>query len=219
MKTPITITIAFSKGGVSKSTLAWNAAIALQMSGLRVALVDIDGQQLTLHKTAQARVASGYAPIHVITASSIDELAAITQSTDYDITIIDAGGYDYDLGRVAISIADRVVVPISEESTEILGFTSFLGVLKTVSEKAPIPPVMIVVTRAHARSKQFAGIRSVAALWPSATIASTVMRRRAIYSASMGHGFGVTELAERYPDASDEMYRLAREIVYGEAQS
>lgn len=208
-----TITIAHSKGGVSKSTLAWNLAIALQMSGLRVALADIDGQQLTISKTAQARIASGYAPIHVLTASSIEELTAITQSTEYDITIIDAGGYDYDLGRVAISIADRVVVPISEDPTELLGFASFLGALRDVSEYAPIPPVMIAITRAHARSKSFVGIRSVASLWPSATIASTVMRRRAVYSASMGHGFGVTELSERHPDAADEMYRLAREVV------
>lgn len=216
MKLPITITFSHSKGGVSKSTLAWNLAIALRMTGLRVALVDIDGQQLTLHKTAQARIASGYDPITVIKTSSIEKLSEITQSTDYDVTIIDAGGYDYDLGRVAITIADRVIVPISEEPTELFGFTSYLGELKEVSEKAPIPPVMIIATRAHARSKQFAGIRAVAALWPSATIATSVMRRRSIYSASMGHGFGVTELAERYPDAAAEMYRLAQEIVHGE---
>ncbi|HZF69840.1 ParA family protein [Sulfuricurvum sp.] len=209
-----TITIAHSKGGVSKSTLAWNLAIALRMSGLRVALVDIDGQQVTLEKTSLARTASGYDPFPVIIASSAGELSSIIMKEDYDIVIIDAGGYDYDLGRVAIAIADRIVVPISEESTEVLGFTSFLGTLHTIAEHSPVPAVMIVITRAHARAKSFAGIRSAAALWPSATIAQTVMRRRAVYSASMGHGFGVTELAERHPDAAYEMYRLAREIIY-----
>lgn len=213
-----TITIAHSKGGVSKSTLAWNTAIALRMTGLRVALVDIDIQQLTITKTAQARTASEYDPIEVITASSIDQLTAITQSDDYDVVIIDAGGYDYDFGRVAITIADRIIVPISEESTEILGLISFLRTLHDIAEKSPISQLMIVITRAHARSKSFVGIRSAAALWPSATIADTVMRRRAVYSASMGHGFGVTELSERHPDAAYEMYRLAREIVHGEVE-
>lgn len=207
------ISLAHSKGGVSKSTMAWNLAIALRMLGFRVALTDLDIQQLTISKTAMARTASGYEPFEVLTASSIDELSAITQSDDYDIVLIDVGGYDYDLGRVAISLSDRIVVPISEESTEILGFTSFLGSLKTISEHTPLPPIMIAITRAHARAKAFHGVKSVAALWPSATIAETITRRRAVYSASMGHGFGVTELAERHPEAADETYRLAREVV------
>lgn len=208
-----TIAIAHSKGGVSKSTLAWNLAIALQMSGSRVALVDIDIQQLTITKTAMARTASGYEPFTVITASSIDELVQITQGDDYDIALIDVGGYDYDLGRVAMSLSDRIVIPISEEPTEILGFVSFLGSLKTISEHTPLPPIMIAITRAHARAKAFNGVKSAAALWKSATIAETITRRRAVYSASMGHGFGVTELSERHPDAADETYRLAREVV------
>lgn len=213
------ISLANSKGGVSKSTLAWNLSIALRMTGLRVALVDIDIQQLTISKAAMVRTASGYDPFEVITASSIDELTAITQSDDYDVAIIDIGGYDYDLGRVAISLSDRIVVPISEESTEILGFTSFLGSLKTISEHTPLPPVMIAITRAHARASAFHGIKSAAALWPSATIAETITRRRAVYSASMGHGFGVTELAAKFPEAADETYRLAYEIIYGEVKS
>lgn len=207
------ISLAHSKGGVSKSTMAWNLAIALRMLGFRVALTDLDIQQLTISKTAMARTASGYEPFEVLTASSIDELSAITQSDDYDIVLIDVGGYDYDLGRVAISLSDRIVVPISEESTEILGFTSFLGSLKTISEHTPLPPIMIAITRAHARAKAFNGVKSAAALWPSATIAETITRRRAVYSASMGHGFGVTELAVRHPEAADETYRLAREVV------
>lgn len=207
------ISLAHSKGGVSKSTMAWNLAIALRMLGFRVALTDLDIQQFTISKTAMARTASGYEPFEVLTASSIDELSAITQSDDYDIVLIDVGGYDYDLGRVAISLSDRIVVPISEESTEILGFTSFLGSLKTISEHTPLPPIMIAITRAHARAKAFNGVKSAAALWPSATIAETITRRRAVYSASMGHGFGVTELAVRHPEAADETYRLAREVV------
>lgn len=208
-----TIAIAHSKGGVSKSTLAWNLAIALQMLGFRVVLIDIDMQQLTITKTAQARTASGYDPFTVITASSIDELVQITQSDEYDIALIDVGGYDYDLGRVAMSLSDRIVIPISEDPTEIFGFISFLGSLKTISEHTQLPPIMIAITRAHARAKAFSGVKSAAALWPSATIANTVIRRRAAYSASMGHGFGVTELAARHPEAADETYRLAREVI------
>lgn len=208
-----TISLAHSKGGVSKSTLAWNLAIALQMLGFRVALIDIDMQQLTITKTAQARTVSGYDPFTVITASSIDELVQITQSDDYDIALIDVGGYDYDLGRVAMSLSDRIVVPISEDPTELFGFISFLGSLKTISEHTTLPPIMIAITRAHARAKAFSGVKSAAALWPSATIADTVIRRRAAYSASMGHGFGVTELAAKFPEAADETYRLAREVI------
>ncbi len=193
--------------------MAWNLAITLQMLGFRVVLIDIDIQQLTITKTAQARTASGYDPFTVITASSIDEMVQITQSDDYDIALIDVGGYDYDLGRVAMSLSDRIVVPISEDPTELFGFISFLGSLKTISEHTALPPIMIAITRAHARAKAFSGVKSAAALWPSATIAETITRRRAVYSASMGHGFGVTELAAKFPEAADETYRLAREVV------
>jgi len=214
-----TITFADSKGGVGKSTLLWNTAIALQMTGYDVAIIDHDAQQLTITHTNNARSFGNRDMMTVLHIDTIEMLSQFLSDSQHDFVLIDLGGYDYDLGRVAMSLSDRIVIPLGEEPTEIFAVSRFLGVLRDMAEISPIPSVMIVITRAHPRASKFPLIHEASALWSSATIASTIMRRRAIYSASMGHGFGVTELSERHPDAADEMYRLAREIVHGEAQS
>lgn len=207
-----TITFSHSKGGVGKSTLAWNTAIALQELGYSVGLSDLDVQSTITH-TNEARVKSGLPSMNVFAPKTLEDLIPLLSHMDYDYMIIDVGGYDFGLGRAAIAMADQIIIPIAEDPTEIFGFQTFSKFLGQIEEQSPLPPITFVINHAHYRASTFPKVHAVATLRPTATIADTIIRRRAVYSASMGTGIGVAEQPARYATAADEITRLAREMM------
>lgn len=207
-----TLTIAHSKGGVGKSTLAWNLALALESMQYRIALVDLDVQHTITH-TNTARIASGRTGMDIVSPTTLGELHSIHHALQYDFVLIDVGGYDFDLGRAAIALADRLIVPISDNPTELFGFITFTQFLGEIAQSAPVPPLTAVINGVHPRASRFDTIFGAVALWQGATIADTVIRRRMVYAASMGNGFGVTEMRDKFPSASYEIMQLAREVM------
>lgn len=207
-----TITICHSKGGVGKSTLAWNLAVCTQQLGYAVLMIDLDVQTTITH-TNTARQSNAKGSMNITRPSSIHELSVLCSSSQYDYVFIDVGGYDFDLGRAAIALADKLIVPISDNPTELFGFITFTQFLGEIAQKSPIPPLLAVINSVHPRASRFESIHGIINLWPTATIADTIIRRRIVYAASMGQGFGVTELYEKYPAASDEIVLLAQEVI------
>jgi chromosome partitioning protein len=208
-----TLTIAHSKGGVGKSTIAWNLAIALIGMKHRVAMIDLDVQHTITH-TNKARVYdTKNEPVEIFHIATVSQLSGFLSSAQYDFVLIDVGGYDFDLGRAAIALADRLIVPISDNPTELFGFITFTQFLGEIAETAPVPPLTAVINAVHPRASRFDTIFGAVALWPEASVADTVIRRRMIYASSMGNGFGVTEMADKFPSASMEIMELAREVM------
>lgn len=207
-----TLLFGHSKGGVGKSTLAWNAAIALQEMDYTVGISDLDVQSTITH-TNEARVNSGLPTMNVFAPKTLEDLVALLTNIDYDYMIIDLGGYDFGLGRAAIAMSDQIIIPIAEDPTEIFGFRTFSKFLSEIEEHSPLPPITFVINHAHYRASTFKEVHAVAALRPTATIARTIIRRRAVYSASMGTGIGVAERSARYAVASDEITQLVREVM------
>src|SRR5262245_10200842 len=104
------LTVGNTKGGVSKTTLAVNLAIARAVTGLDVLLVDGDEQRTALTFTelrAEQQGAPGY------TAVSLDGPAIRTQvrqlAPKYDDVVIDVGGRNTGSLRAALTISDVVL--------------------------------------------------------------------------------------------------------------
>ncbi len=109
------ITIAHTKGGVGKSTLAWHLAHSFENK--QVKIIDLDFQQ-TLYFV---NIISGDT-LNVLQPLSVDELINELEAVaPDDICIVDVGGFDSDINRAAIEHSDRIVIPISESITEVLG--------------------------------------------------------------------------------------------------
>ena len=124
----MTITVAHTKGGVGKSTLAWQLAHSFREIGKTVTLVDLDFQQ-TLHFVNQIR---GLDDIEVLQPQTVGEvlevlLKASSKKTDY--YIVDVGGFDSDINRTALDCSHKVLIPIADSVTEVLGFKTFEGIL------------------------------------------------------------------------------------------
>lgn len=117
------IVIANEKGGVGKSTIAFQLCIALADAGLRVAALDLDRRQQTLAQTLLARQATGRRlkvslPMARPQILQVPSGAMLCQDMcrvgwDADIIVIDAAGFDSPIARRAIALADTLVTPVN----------------------------------------------------------------------------------------------------------
>ena len=107
-------TIAQQKGGAGKSTLAAHLAVAWTRAGKSVALVDIDPQGSVAAWHAQrektfAETGTGVTFIQVTgwrTAREVERL-----SSTHDVVVIDSPPHAETEAKIAVRVADLVVVP------------------------------------------------------------------------------------------------------------
>jgi chromosome partitioning protein len=118
------IVFANEKGGTGKSTTAVHTAVALAVSGHKVAAIDLDTRQKTMTRyldnregTARRRGIVLPGPKHVALnllteAGLAQEIARI--GSDCDFVVVDTPGRDDPVSRAAIARADTIVTPIND---------------------------------------------------------------------------------------------------------
>lgn len=121
---PHRIVFANEKGGTGKSTTAVHTAIALASQGVRVAAIDLDSRQRTLHRyfenraeTAQRRqIDLPMARFAVFQGDSVDALDALSgeMAAEADVLIFDTPGRDDPLARHVATRADTLVTPLND---------------------------------------------------------------------------------------------------------
>jgi chromosome partitioning protein len=151
---PHVVVVGNEKGGSGKTTIAMHVAVALLKAGQRVATVDLDGRQQTLTHYVESR--RGWArrnqvdlelPTHFCiarvegamvaeneAAECSDFQRAIAAAQDrHDFVVIDTPPHDSYLMRLAHSVTDTLVTPLSDSFID-------LDVLATLD------PVTLTVT-------------------------------------------------------------------------
>jgi chromosome partitioning protein len=121
---PHRIVFANEKGGTGKSTTAVHVAIALAYQGARVAAIDLDPRQRTLHRYLENRseterrreVTLPNARFAVFQGDTIEELDALTaeMSEQADFLIFDTPGRDDPFARHVATEADTLVTPLND---------------------------------------------------------------------------------------------------------
>ena len=101
------ITIGTSKGGVGKSTIACNLAVAAALDKKSVLLVDADIQKSSVDFRA-IRETNDIQAMSITTATLHKDLVGF----HFDLIIIDCGGRDSSVFRSAILAADKLIIPI-----------------------------------------------------------------------------------------------------------
>ncbi|WP_068073348.1 division plane positioning ATPase MipZ [Novosphingobium lentum] len=121
---PHRIVFANEKGGTGKSTTAVHIAVALAYQGARVAAIDLDSRQRTMHRylenraetVARRNVALPSATFAVFRGETIEELDALSEelSADHDFLVFDTPGRDDAFARHVATRADTLVTPLND---------------------------------------------------------------------------------------------------------
>lgn len=118
------IVFANEKGGTGKSTTAVHVAVALSYLGARVASIDLDPRQRTMHRYIENRLATlekreltlPTPDCEVFRGNSTGDLIAMVRRIEAtcDFLIIDNPGRDDPFARVAVEHADTLVTPMND---------------------------------------------------------------------------------------------------------
>ena len=122
------------KGGSGKSTLTFNLAVWLEMADAEVLVIDAD-PQATLSDVSEVRTEEGYEPFLTLKDASALSKKALK---GYDEVLIDVGTSDIESMKLALTLADRVVIPVPPSQADIWSTQRFIKFLDdTVDGKRP----------------------------------------------------------------------------------
>lgn len=213
------ITLAHQKGGTGKSTLAWNLAVEMgkkykEYGYKKFIFVDLDNQE-SVTMTNRLRMQFGQEPLEIVRFTD-DERARleefINSIEDDSLVIIDSGGYDADLNRLAIIASDFVITPVSSDYMEIFGLQKFKTILEELSDiKKETVVVNVVLNKIDPKLKDFSDIVDFINDIKNFKLLNTVLRFRSDYKHSIGYGFSVKEL-DKKSKSSEEITSLIIEI-------
>jgi chromosome partitioning protein len=121
---PHRIVFANEKGGTGKSTTAVHVAIALAYHGAKVAAIDLDSRQRTLHRYLENRteterrrgITLPNASYAVFRGETIEELDALSAeiADGHDFLVFDTPGRDDAFARHVATKADTLVTPLND---------------------------------------------------------------------------------------------------------
>jgi len=213
------ITLAHQKGGTGKSTLAWNLAVEMRKKYKKYGykkfiFVDLDNQE-SVTMTNRLRMQYGQEPLEIVrfTDDERTRLEEFINSIEDDtLVIIDSGGYDADLNRLAIIASDFVITPVSSDYMEIFGLQKFKTILEELSIiKQETVVVNVVLNKIDPKLKDFTDIVDFINDIKNFKLLDTVLRFRSDYKHSIGYGFSVKEL-DKKSKSSEEITLLIKEI-------
>jgi chromosome partitioning protein len=209
-----TITFAHQKGGVGKSTLAYNTAFYLEkVANKKTLLVDLDVQQTATNLNLLRKV-NGFGELTVQQVSDDETLVALIESEKYEYIVIDAGGFDAGLNRVAIALSDVIITPATTKITEIFGLGKFTEILDEINARTNTNIVaQVVLNNLHPSTKDIKIIKDLCDDSARITLASSIIRSRATFPATLAAGLSVFERGNNEDKAAEEMESMIKELI------
>ncbi len=204
------ITIAHQKGGVGKSTLALNLAVELAKR-YPLQIIDLDFQKsLTIFNENRKEI--GLQPLDIVSVEDHKELIEKIETSD-KLLLIDSGGFDSDLNRIALVGADLIITPLSSNLIEIYGLEAFKKILQELKEIKSDIRSNVLLNNIHPQmQKGIAEIREFIASSSYFDMFATVIRKRSAFAKSFEEGRNVVEMNPNSP-AAKEILSLLDEII------
>jgi chromosome partitioning protein len=208
MKKPYTIVIAHQKGGVGKSTIASSLAVELSKK-YNLTVLDLDKlKSLTYFNSVRKN--SNLKPLNILHANTIDELKNLINNNK-DILLIDVGGFDSDVNRIAILGGDLIITPVSDSGIEQAGLLSFKEILNQIRKHRKDLTAHILLNRIHpSASTSLQELYDFINEHEEFSKLDTIIRDRTEYKRAYESGISVIEQGGK---AATEMNNLVLEII------
>ena len=206
------VTVGNTKGGVGKTTLAVNLAIARTLQGRDVWLIDGD-RQATAQTAISIRAEAGNKP-GIACATYPDGPTLRTQvqqqAARFDDVIIDAGGRDSSALRAALVLSDVLLVPFQPRSYDVWALNDIAILVDEARSIRDGLRAYAVLNCADPGDTSVDNAEAAAAVSevPQFEYLATPIRRRKAFANAAGAGLSVLEIRPADRKATDEMSAL-----------
>ncbi len=208
------LTVGNTKGGVGKTTLALNIAIARALSGRDVWLIDGD-RQGTAQTAIALRAESGRLPA-IACAQYADGTTLRTQvqhqGKKFEDIIIDAGGRDSTALRAALVLSDVLLVPFAPRSLDVWALADIFALIDEARAVRDGLKAYAVLNSADPGGSDNADAAAAVADYPQLVYLDTPVRRRKAIANAAGQGLSVLEASPKDAKASDELHALLSKL-------
>jgi chromosome partitioning protein len=199
------------KGGAGKSTVTFNIGIWLAMTGRSVVAYDLD-PQMTLHDVMVVRTEEGYEPsFPVFLPEKQKQLKKKLASHTGDV-LVDVGSANLDGMRVALGLADRVIVPVPPSQADVWSTQRFIRIVEEV-RPGDLPEMLGFINRAdthHAVRESDEAAEAIEYL-PDIELMQQRLCQRTAFRRAFSEGLAVYELEPR-GKAAKEMLALIHDL-------
>ena len=208
------ITVGSTKGGVGKTTLALNIAIARAMAGRDVWLIDAD-RQGTASTALAIRGEAGKLPA-IATAHYADggqlRTQLLHQRGKFQDIVIDAGGRDSTALRAALVLSDLVLVPFQPRSIDVWAVADIAALIEEARAMRDGLQALAVLNMADTAGTDNEDAAAALAAYPAINYLATPIRRRKSIANAAGNGMSVLEQTPRDDKAIAELNALLQAI-------
>jgi chromosome partitioning protein len=207
----VIVTVGNTKGGVGKTTLALQLALARALTGRDVLMVDGDRQgsaQMAVAIRAEGGRVPGLACVQYHDGAVL-RAQVQRQASKYDDVVIDAGGRDSSALRAALFLSDLLIVPFLPRSVDVWALADIAGLVEEANGVREGLRACAVLNAADpGTSSDNTGAAAALVDFPQLTLLDAPIRRRKAFANAVGLGLSVEELTPRDPKACEELATL-----------
>lgn len=200
------LVVANTKGGVGKTTLAVNLAVAQTRAGRDVLLIDGDEQGTAMAFTELRAAQLGQAGY---TAVALQGAALRTQvrqlAPRYGDIIIDVGGRDTGSLRAALTVANVVLIPVQPRSYDVWAIDQMVVLVNEARELQDLRAITVLNAADPQGKDNDEAAAALGQIQGFEHCPVAIVRRKAFPNAG---SFGRSVLEYDDPKASDELQQL-----------
>ena len=212
------IALVNQKGGVGKTTIAINLAVAAMSRGQSVLLVDADPQKSVLTWGAFACELGLPTPRLLGADETLYQSSEIAAAREDHFIVLDTPGRMDAVQRAALAIADLALLPCGPSALDAWALTDTVALIGQARTLRQDLRAAIVISKTRVQTSLHRGARTVLEKAGLPVLASD-LGDRIVYQEALAAGMGVTTYAQHSRGAM-EVEALLDEIggIYGKAK-